>query len=79
MLILKNIEKNSKIIYAEYESENSGEIGAITIDIKTKKVIQETRTKFDEKFPIYLSHAIYAMKKMIEETSIPSEKIVMWY
>ena len=40
MLKLKNIKRNNGIISAEYDPENSGDLGNISIDTKSGKVIE---------------------------------------
>ena len=79
MLKLKNIKRNNGIISAEYDPENSGNLGNISIDTKSGKVIESKLSKFDNHLPMYLHHASNALKKIMNEEEPPREKIVMWY
>ena len=79
MLKLKNIKRNNGIISAEYDPENSGDLGNISIDTKSGKVIESKLSKFDNPLPMYLHHAPNALKKIMNEEEPPREKIVMWY
>ncbi|MGN0515111.1 MAG: hypothetical protein ACI4GD_12620 [Lachnospiraceae bacterium] len=79
MLKLKNIKKNNNIISAEYDPESSGELGSISIDIDSGKVVDSQASKLDSPLPMYLKHAEDALKKIMMEDDIPKEKIIMWY
>lgn len=79
MLKLKNIKKNNGIISAEYDPEDSGKIGSITVDIESEKMIESNASELDNEFPIYLNHAITALLEMKDDEEIPEEKLVMWY
>ena len=79
MLTLRNIKSSNGIIYADYEPENSNTTGKIVIRISDKEVICSATSEYDKDFPIYLDHAIKALKKMANEEELPEEKIVMWY
>lgn len=79
MLKLKNIKKNNNIISAEYDPENSGELGSISIDIDSGEVIDSQASKLDSPLPIYLKHAEDALKKIVMEDKLPQEKLIMWY
>ena len=79
MVKLINIKMENGIISAAYEPEASGELGNITIDIKTGEVIEAVTTKHDEIFPIYLNHAITGLKGLIFQKDLPTEKLIMWY
>lgn len=79
MLKLKNIRRNNNIISAEYDPEDSGEIGSISIEISSGKVIESKITKLDNPIPMYLYHATRALEKILNEDELPKEKLVMWY
>ena len=79
MLTLRNIKRSNGIIYAEYEPENSNTTGNISIRISDKEVISTEASAYDKDFPIYLNHAIKALKKIANEEELPEEKNVMWY
>ena len=79
MLKLKNIKNNNGIITASYDPEASGELGRISIDKNSGDVIESVASKFDSDYPIYLNHAIDALKKIKNEKELPEEKLVMWY
>lgn len=79
MLKLKNIKMNNGIITAEYEPENSGNFGSIAIDIKTGEILKAKISEMDIPLPIYLNHAAYTLKEIMNEKTLPKEKLVMWY
>ncbi|CUX18563.1 hypothetical protein [Clostridium sp. C105KSO13] len=79
MLRLRNIKKNSGIISASYEPEDSGKIGMIKIDIDTGEVVEKELSDYDKDFPWHFSHAVKALKDLAKEDSMPDEKLVMWY
>ena len=79
MLKLKNIKKNNNIISAEYDPESSGELGSISVDIDSGKLVDSRASKLDSPLPIYLKHAEDALKKIMIEDDIPKEKLIMWY
>lgn len=79
MLLLKNIEKDSHFIKANYIPEDSEEIGFICIDVSTGEIVESKTTSFDEPLGGYLYHAAKALQKMIDSDDIPKERLVMWY
>ena len=79
MLKLKNIRRNNGIIAANYDPENTGELGFVSLDFQTGEVIESRASKYDEDMPVYLRHSISALKKLTEEEILPEEKMVMWY
>lgn len=79
MLELKNIKTSDGIISAEYDPENSGDLGSVSINIESGEVVKSTISQLDEPLPIYLHHAIQALEKLIPEKELPKEKIIMWY
>ena len=79
MLKLKNIKMNNGIITAEYEPENSGNFGSIAIDIKTGEILKAKTSEMDIPLPIYLNHATDTLKEIMNEKTLPKEKLVMWY
>ena len=78
MLKLRNIRKNNGIISAEYDPENSGELGSVSVDVEREEVKEFTLSKLDGDFPIYMNHAIYALVKLKDNEEIPKEKLIMW-
>ena len=78
MLKLINLKKSNGIISAEYDPENSGEYGSVSIEAESGEVIETKASKYDSSFPIYLNHAIDALKKMKNEKELPKEKLIMW-
>lgn len=79
MLRLKNLKKNNGIISAEYDPENSGELGSISIDVQDGSLVESSASKMDSSFPIYLNHAVEALRKLKDEKELPEEKLIMWY
>ena len=79
MLKLKNIKINNGIISAEYEPENSGDLGSVSINVENGEVVESKSSQLDVPLPMYLHHAIQALKKMINEKELPKEKMIMWY
>lgn len=79
MLKLKNIKKNNGVISAEYDPENSGELGNISVDVEQERVVDFNVSKLDDTFPIYANHAVDALIKMKDDKELPKEKLVMWY
>lgn len=78
MLKLKNIKTNNGIISAEYDPENSGDLGSISIYVESGEVVESKTSQLDATFPIYMYHATKALKKLIGERKLPKEKLVMW-
>ncbi len=79
MLELKNIKTSDGIISAEYDPENSGNLGSLSINIESGEIVKSTISQLDEPLPIYLYHATQALKKLLLEKELPKEKLVMWY
>ena len=79
ILELKNIKTIDGIISAEYDPANSGDLGSVSINIESGEVVKSTISQLDEPLPIYLHHAIQALKKLVIEKNLPKEKLVMWY
>lgn len=78
MLKLKNIKLTNGIISAEYEPENTGEVGKIAIDAKTGKVVEEKLAETDKGFPMYFNKALEWLRK-VTLNNIPKEHTLMWY
>ena len=79
MLKLKNIKVNHGIISAEYDPENSGILGSVSIDVASGEIVQSKISEYDKDFPVYLDHAAACLEKLALQDSIPEEKTVMWY
>lgn len=79
MLKLKNIKRNNGIISAEYDPENSGIFGTVSIDAKSGEVIESNASEYDKDFPVYLNHAISGLEKLAAQENIPEEKLIMWH
>lgn len=79
MLKLKNIKRTNDVISAEYDPEDSGELGSVSVDIKSKEITDYRLSKLDEDFPIYLNHAADALVEMASKKELPEERLVMWY
>lgn len=79
MLKLKNIKMNNGIISAEYDPENSGVLGSVSVDIKSGRIVESNVSEYDKNFPIYLNHAVSYLEKLALQNSVPKEKMVMWY
>lgn len=79
MLKLKNIKLTKGIITAEYEPEDSGEVGKIAVDIDSGKVLEQGLTEFDKEFPIYFNKALQWLQNNREQSDIPTEKTLMRY
>lgn len=79
MLKLKNIKINNGIISAEYDPENSGALGYVSVDIKSGRIVESNVSEYDKDFPVYLGHAVACLEKLALQNSVPKEKMVMWY
>lgn len=79
MLKLKNIKRNNDLITANYDPEHTGELGFISLDLKTGDVVESKASTYDADFPTHLNHAISALRKMISMEELPEERTVMWY
>ena len=79
MLKLKNIKMNNGIISAEYDPENSGVLGSVSIDVKSGEIVNSRISEYDKDFPVYMDHAIAYLEKLALQDSVPEEKTVMWY
>lgn len=79
MLKLKNIKINNGIISAEYDPENSGALGYVSVDIKNGRIVESNVSEYDKDFPVYLGHAVACLEKLALQNSVPEEKTVMWY
>lgn len=79
MLKLKNIKMNNGIISAEYDPENSGVLGSVSVDIKSGEIVDSRLSEYDKDFPVYLGHAASCLEKLALQDSVPEEKTVMWY
>lgn len=79
MLKLKNIKMNNGIISAEYDPENSGVLGSVSIDVKSGEIVNSRISEYDKDFPVYMDHAIVYLEKLALQDSVPEEKTVMWY
>jgi len=81
MLKLINITAENNIISANYDPENTGVSGFVSLDYKTGDILESRASEFDEEFPTYLQHAITALRKLTAETEseIPEEKLIAWY
>ena len=49
---------NNGIISAEYDPENSGALGYVSVDIKSGRIVESNVSEYDKNFPIYLNHAV---------------------
>lgn len=79
MLKLKNIKRNNGVISADYLPEGSKDSGMISIEEKSGDILESVSSSMDSTFPIYLNHAIDALKKLRNKEELPEEKTVMWY
>lgn len=79
MLKLKNIKRNKGLITANYDPENTGDLGFISLDEKTGEVVESKASKYDEDLPTHLNHGITALRKLIKTEELPNEQLVMWY
>lgn len=79
MLKLKNIRIDEGVISAEYDPENSGSLGNISINVESGEVVESKNSQLDTPLPMYLYHATQALKELINEKELPKEKLVMWY
>ena len=79
MLKLKNIKKVNGIISAEYDPENSGVLGAVSVDARSGEVVESSVSAYDKDFPVYLDHAASSLVKLAAQKDIPEEKLVMWH
>ena len=79
MLKLKNINRNGNIISAEYDPENSGLLGSLSLDIKTGELLSSNISDFEGDMPIYFHHALTGLRSLIIQELIPNEKLIMWY
>ena len=79
MVKIKNIKANNVIISAEYAPENSNEVGKISIDRFSGKVIKKILTESDKIGPIYFYKALTFLQELKTSENIPEEKTIMWY
>lgn len=79
MLKLKNITMTNGIISAEYDPENTGEVGKIAIDVDSGKVVEQRLSDVDNDFPMYFHKALEWLQKVRTSSDIPKEKTIMWY
>jgi hypothetical protein len=79
MLKLKNIKLNNGIISAEYEPENTGEVGKIAVDVVSGEVVEQHLAETDNTFPMYFNKALEWLQKVRTSSEIPKEKTIMWY
>lgn len=79
MVRLKKIKKSDNFIEACYTPEDSQEEGYLKIRLKDKEVVDYKMTSFDGKIGMYLTHAINGLKQVIDEETIPKERLIMWY
>ena len=70
---------NNGIISAEYDPENSGVLGSVSVDIKSGEIVYSRLSEYDKDFPVYLGHAVAYLEKLALQDSVPEEKTVMWY
>ena len=69
---------NNGIISADYFPEAAENCGNVSIGIDDEEVLDYRISKMDEVFPIYFQHAVSALKKLMKESNLPKEKLVMW-
>lgn len=74
MLKLKNIKMNNGIISAEYDPENSGVLGSVSVDIKSGEIVDSKLSEYDKDFPVYLGHAVACLEKLALQDSVPEER-----
>lgn len=80
MIRLRNINLTKGIISADYEPENSGEVGKISIDAHTGKVVERYLAETDkEGFPLYFLKALDWLQKSRTLSDLPKERTIMWY
>ena len=79
MLKLKNIKLINGIISADYEPENSGEVGKISIDANSGKVVEIHLAEMDKEFPMYVNKALDWLQKARTLSDLPKERLIMWY
>ena len=79
MLKLKNIKLIDGIISADYEPENSGKIGKISIDANSGRVIEMQLAETDKEFPLYVDKALDWLQEARRMGNLPQERTIMWY
>ncbi len=80
MLRLRKIRKEGNLISAIYDPEATGILGQVCINIDTQNPENGMISKYeDEEYPDYYFHALKALRKIVNETTIPEERLVMWY
>ena len=79
MLHLKNIKRSHNCISANYQPEDSNELGHIRISLIDGEVLESTPTTLDEPLNVYMSHAIMALVKCKDMVELPTERTIMWY
>ena len=78
MIRLKNIEKNNNIIQCDIIPEDSNELGHLSIDIDTKKIIEQCLPDNYEWCKKHIQHAKDTLMQMVMNEKIEKEKLVMW-
>lgn len=82
MLKLINIKKNNNYIEADYLPEDSMDMGYVKVDIRTEEIIESRHSKYEEPYEEYSECRMMAadgLIRLLEESALPKEKIVMWY
>lgn len=79
MLKFKNIRLTKGIITAEYEPEDSREVGKIAVDVDSGKVLEQHLTESDKPFPMYFDKALEWLQENRKISNIPKDKTIMWY
>lgn len=79
MLRLQNVKREENSISAIYDPEDSGNVGFIKLSTETDKVIEAELSAYDEDMPIYIAHAVSALRAMVAMDINVESQTVMWY
>ncbi len=74
-----NIKRENGTISANYNPEDSGKLGFVSLDIETCEILERELSELDKGSHIYLHHAVSKLKQIRVENEIPSELLVAWY
>ena len=78
MLVLKLVEKSAEKYVYNYHPEDGEVYGVIEIDSMTGE-IKVSEIASNDKHRRYLSHAVRAVERFLENSSYPENHLSAWY